>query len=137
MDEVVPTSCDCAARLQWGLCSQVEAGVGDQYRVVARDRAPAAWYAVGVRALRGTTVVDDVFSLVVVFAPDYLEPQKVIPITWRLQVSPSATPGIYRLQPFTTATVWFFDWFGAWPKLESRIDPGASDTDFGSSVEIR
>jgi hypothetical protein len=91
---------------------------------------------VGVRAYREGVEVPDVLDFVTMIAPDSLQLQESRSVGWRVRISHSALRGRYRLQPFTTSTVWLSARFGNWPKLETRIDPGASDPAFGVEIDV-
>lgn len=91
---------------------------------------------VGVRAYHEGVEVPDALDFVTMIAPDSLQPQESRSVGWRVRISHSAPRGRYRLQPFTTSTVWLSARFGNWPKLEARIDPGASDPAFGVEIDV-
>ncbi len=110
--------------------------MGIEYRVVARPATDRTSYPVGVRALQGYAGVDNAFPLVKMFAPDYLQAREAVMITWRIRVANSTEPGEYTLQPFTSATVWMWDWLGVSRKLESKIDPLLGDPNSGVVVEV-
>lgn len=106
------------------------------HRALSRDPADLRTDAVGVRALKAGSAVENAFSLVAIFSPDYLQPNETVTITWRLRIDPSIKKGRYKIQPYTTATVWFSDRMGVSSKLECRIDPGANDSNLGIDVVV-
>lgn len=110
--------------------------IATNFVVESSSRAISSHDAVGVRVLQSGTEIQDVLRFVAMIAPDYLEAKESRTVGWRIEINGNAPLGRYRLQPFTTATVWLTGRFKAFSKLEARIDPGAADPGFGVEIEV-
>jgi hypothetical protein len=90
---------------------------------------------IGVRLLRGGIDMSQHVVLERFVGPDALGPGEALLTAWKCRLN-GAPPGRYRLQPFTTGTVWFDGRHWENRFLQAEIDPGLADSGYGIEVQV-
>jgi hypothetical protein len=97
---------------------------------------PKGWIdRIGVRLLRDGVDMSAQVTLQRFVGPDALGPGEAMLTAWQCRLG-GVRPGRYRLQPFTTATVWFAGRHWENRYIQAEIDPGSTDPGYGIEVDV-
>ena len=112
-------------------------GPGEMFTIEEYPAAePRGWIdRIGVRLLQGGVDMSQHLTLERFVGPDALGPGEAASTAWHCTLKKVPT-GRYRLQPFTTATVWFAGRHWENRFLQAEIDPGSTDPAYGIEVNV-